>query len=131
MTIPLPTLEELLRTITTIETALGDKTKINEFIARYGETVGPKEYEAWRTSARTKLQATTALYRQAKTIAREERRKLPIVQLLDRVWRTLADYPEQAELREQIRLFVRKEYNIFLLSNSKRKKTNRSRDETG
>jgi hypothetical protein len=87
--------------------------------------------EAWRTSARTKLQVTTTLYRQAKTIAQEERRKLPIVQLLDHVWRTLADYPEQAELREQIRLFVRKEYNIFLLSNSKRKKTNRSQDDTG
>jgi hypothetical protein len=46
MTNPLPTLEELLRTIQTIERSLGDKTKINEFIVRHGETLGPKEYEA-------------------------------------------------------------------------------------
>jgi len=95
------------------ETALNDPLRKGHFITKFGQEAGEGEYERWRKQAKGFLYHEHDRHRQIEQQIEDYERTSGSVALFYEVWKVLKEYPNHADLRQRIYMFVRKQFNIW------------------
>jgi hypothetical protein len=106
--------EQNLLDIAQLERELGDRSKEAKFIQEDGPEDGPENYQKYRYRVKERLNREIEKGRQLKNQIEYLEAQEEGAALLRKVWERLEYNRDLADLREEVRLFMRNRYKVFL-----------------